>query len=243
MLVRHFNIRWCTYLFQMTILVKCFLVIHSQLFAARRLDRPPIIEMLEKDVFNIPGTEWAIFRLATAATIVSIEVDTNHFKGNAPDYVTIEGTMQRGDLPTEIKESEWTVIIEKMRLQPHKQHSYKKEIKNVGPFNYVKITIAPDGGVSRVRIYGHRFIEKPAEDATNATAEIENNIKTETKIENGNESATETETSNKTNDKTNDSKASNDANETNDSKDETTPKENNQLENAENAENAENGCD
>lgn len=191
-------------------------------FAARRLDRPPIIEMMEKDVFNIPGMEWAIFRLATTATVVSIEVDTNHFKGNAPDYVTIEGTMQRGDSSTEFNENEWTVIVEKMRLQPHKQHSYKREIKNVGPFNCVRITIAPDGGLSRVRILGHRFIEKPAEEATNATAEPE--TETDTKTD------TKTETSNKANDST-------PTNETNNSKAEVTPTENNEEQSAEN------GCD
>lgn len=197
---------------------------------ARRLDRPPVIEMVEKDVFNIPGTEWAIFRLATAATIVSIEVDTNHFKGNAPDYVTIEGTMQRGgDFTTECNDNtEWIPIIEKMRLQPHKQHTYKREIKNVGPFNYVRITIAPDGGVSRIRILGHRFIEKPAEEAT---PEPEPETKTETKNEAKTESTIEA-TNN-----TNDSKATNETNNSKDAKDETTPNENNEEQKAEN------GCD
>lgn len=129
--------------------------------------------MTEKDVYNIPGMEWAIFRLGTTTTVVSVEVDTNHFKGNSPDYVTIEGTMQHGDSSTEFNEKGWTVIIEKMRLQPHKQHFYKREIKNVGPFNCVRITIAPDGGISRVRILGHRFIEKPAEEAAKETTEFE----------------------------------------------------------------------
>lgn len=194
--------------------------------------------MVEKDVFNIPGTEWAIFRLATTATVVSIEVDTNHFKGNAPDYVTIEGTMRRDDSCTDFNENEWTVIIEKMRLQPHKQHSYKREIKNIGPYNCVRITIAPDGGLSRIRILGHRFIEKPVEEAANATtiAETESELKTEvetktkTETENGTENGTENKTMNKTNDST-------PANETNNSKDETTPIENNQEQHAEN------GCD
>lgn len=186
--------------------------------------------MTEKDVFNIPGMEWAIFRLATAATIVSIEVDTNHFKGNAPDYVTIEGRMQRGDFSTEINEKEWTVIIEKMRLQPHKQHSYKREIKNVGPFNCVRITIAPDGGVSRVRILGHRYIEKPAEDVTNSTTVPETVAESETETKTKSETKIETESSNKDNNGT-------PKNETNDSKDETTPNENHQEQNAEN------GCD
>lgn len=202
-------------------------MIQNSLYAARRLDRPAIIELVEKDVFNIPGTEWAIFRLATAATIVSIEVDTNHFKGNAPDYVTIEGAMHRGDFSTEFDESEWIVIIEKMRLQPHKQHSYKREIKNVGPFNCVRITIAPDGGISRVRILGHRFIEKPAEEVTNSELEpvTENETKTNSETKNGTETPI----------KANDSTPTND--ETNDSKDETTPNENNKEQSVEN------GCD
>lgn len=183
--------------------------------------------MTEKDVFNIPGTEWAIFRLATAATVVSIEVDTNHFKGNAPDYVTIEGTMQRNGTSTEFNEIEWVAIIEKMRLQPHKQHSYKREIKNVGPFNCVRITIAPDGGCSRVRILGHRYIEKPAEVAANDTAEPETKVETNSETKTEMKTETETETSNKTNECTPEI-------ETNNSNNETTSIENNQEQNAEN---------
>lgn len=120
---------------------------------ARRLDRPPIIEMTDKDVLNIPGSEWAIFRLGTMSTIVSIDIDTNHFKGNAPEYITVEGT-QRGEFDTSFKDDEWVTIIEKIKLQPHKLHSFKKEIKNSGPFNCIRIIIAPDGGISRIRING-----------------------------------------------------------------------------------------
>lgn len=116
--------------------------------------------MTEKDVLNIPGFEWAIFRLGTMSKIVSIDVDTSHFKGNAPEHVTIEGTPKRGDFTTDFSENEWIVIIDKMKLQPHKAHSFKKEIKNAGPFNCVRITMAPDGGISRVRIHGQVFIEK-----------------------------------------------------------------------------------
>lgn len=36
------------------------------------------------------------------------------------------------------------------------EHSMKKNsIKAEGPFNHVKITIMPDGGISRIRIFGH----------------------------------------------------------------------------------------
>lgn len=129
-------------------------------FLARRLDRPAVIEMTEKDVLNIPGSEWAIFRLGTTTNIVSIDIDTNHFKGNSPEHVTIEGTAHRGNDSTTFDDNDWVVILDKIKLQPHKLHSIKKEIKNFGPFNCVRITIAPDGGISRVRIFGQKTAEK-----------------------------------------------------------------------------------
>lgn len=187
--------------------------------------------MTEKDVFNIPGKEWAIFSLATAATIVSLEVDTNHFKGNAPDYITIEGALKRCKSANDCNEGDWTVILDKMRLQPHKQHSYKREIKNVGPFSCIRITIAPDGGISRVRILGHRFIEKPTEEAVNATT-APPQVESETKCEKSNNAECTP-----ANDTTNTQE--NDTNDTNNSKDETATEttENNQEEKVEN------GCD
>lgn len=136
------------------------------------MDRPAIIELTDKNVLNIPGSEWAIFRLAGKATIVSIDVDTNHFKGNAPEYVTIEGTLQRGDYSTNFDDSEWTVILDKVKLLPHKMHSIKKEVKSNGPYSSIRITMAPDGGISRVRVWGQLCFEKPepqadASDETN----------------------------------------------------------------------------
>lgn len=155
-----------------------FLLNTIQFYSARRLDRPAIIEMAEKDVLNVPGFEWAIFRLGTMSTVVSIEIDTNHFKGNAPEYVTIEGTTRRGDFTTSFDDSDWTVIVDKIKVQPHKLHAIKNQIKNNGPFNCVRITIAPDGGISRVRIFGQVFIEKIENNGTNETNE--HNEKNET---------------------------------------------------------------
>src|SRR5687767_7737701 len=38
-----------------------------------------------------PGHDWVIVQLATEGHVRRIEVDTNHFKGNYPDMVSIEG--------------------------------------------------------------------------------------------------------------------------------------------------------
>lgn len=119
---------------------------------ARRLDRPPIIDVDESGILKIPGCEYAIFKLATLSNVSSIEVDTNHFKGNFPDNVHIEGTNVTDD--ESLDSCEWTTILPKQKLSAHRQHYYKREIQSHGPYNFVRITIAPDGGLSRVRIMG-----------------------------------------------------------------------------------------
>lgn len=119
---------------------------------ARRLDRPHVIEVDEDGILLIPGSENAIFQLAGDCNINSIEVDTNHFKGNFPDNICVEGTaLADGTL---LDSAEWTTILPKQKLSAHRQHHYKKEILSHGPFNLVRINIAPDGGLSRVRILG-----------------------------------------------------------------------------------------
>lgn len=107
------------------------------------------------------------------STIVSVDIDTNHFKGNAPEYVTVEGAAI-SDLSAPIDDTEWTVILEKIKVQPHKLQSFKREIKATGPFNCIRITIAPDGGISRVRILGQRVIQKPYEITSNDKNETTN---------------------------------------------------------------------
>ena len=44
-----------------------------------------------------PGHDWTIVRLATAGTIRRIEVDTRHFKGNAPGACSLDGSSDGPD--------------------------------------------------------------------------------------------------------------------------------------------------
>ena len=47
---------------------------------ARRLDRPPVLEADKAGILQVPGHEWAVFRLGFPGTVDNIVVDTNHFK-------------------------------------------------------------------------------------------------------------------------------------------------------------------
>jgi allantoicase len=95
-----------------------------------------------------PGYDWALLRLCAEATLSRIEVDTNHFKGNYPDTCMIEGC--HGD-PAE---ASWREILPRTKLQPHTRHFYDVELLERGPFTHVRLNIYPDGGVSRLRLFG-----------------------------------------------------------------------------------------
>ena len=49
---------------------------------ARRLDRPAVLQSDAAGILQIPGHEWAVFRLGIPGTVHNIIVDTNHFKVN-----------------------------------------------------------------------------------------------------------------------------------------------------------------
>ncbi|XP_015585513.1 allantoicase [Cephus cinctus] len=121
---------------------------------ARRLDRPPIIEVDNAGILRVPGSEWAIFKLGHVGEIHRIEVDTNHFKGNFPDSVKIEGIMTSPG--QDIRTANWKVVMTPKKLSAHRVHEYcYDDMIWHGPISHVKVSMAPDGGISRVRVWGY----------------------------------------------------------------------------------------
>src|SRR5947209_5200067 len=103
-----------------------------------------------------PGYDWSVIKLATAGDIKRLEVDTSHFKGNYPDSCSLEACDARGEAVNESNLSSlpWTEILPRTKLQAHTRHFYEDEIKKTGAVTHVRFNIYPDGGVSRLRIYG-----------------------------------------------------------------------------------------
>lgn len=118
----------------------------------RRLDRPAILEADDNGILQVPGCEWAVMKMCCLGEVRSIVVDTHHFKGNFPDTVKIEGAVLHEE--DTLSSAIWVPILPTHKMSAHKEHFYKKEIQSSGPFNYVRVTMAPDGGFSRVRIFG-----------------------------------------------------------------------------------------
>jgi allantoicase len=104
-----------------------------------------------------PGNrDWVIIRLAHMGNIKQIIVDTHHFKGNFPDSCLIEGCTILPEDETRLNSSEikWTTILPQSKLQADHEHIFEKEIQNSGPYTHARLSIFPDGGISRMRLFG-----------------------------------------------------------------------------------------
>jgi allantoicase len=87
-----------------------------------------------------PGYDWATIQLAAEGEIRRIEVDTLHFKGNFPESCALETEDGR-------------MILPRTKLSAHSNHVFEAELSHELA-SRVRFGIYPDGGVSRLRIFG-----------------------------------------------------------------------------------------
>ena len=100
------------------------------------------------------NVDWVIVQLAQKGTVDEILVDTKHFKGNYPDSCSIFGCVLEEGQSVEEDLVAWQELLPKSKLCADSEHHFNKELNNKGPFTHVKLMIYPDGGISRLRIYG-----------------------------------------------------------------------------------------
>lgn len=102
-----------------------------------------------------PGNDWIIVKLGKPGSIKKVEVDTQHFKGNYPDMCSID-VCNAIDVSAETLTTtqEWKELLPRTKLQPDKRHFFEKELNDAGKVTHVRLNIFPDGGVSRLRVWG-----------------------------------------------------------------------------------------
>jgi len=98
--------------------------------------------------------DWVIVKLAHRGTIEKILIDTCHFKGNYPDTCSLEGADVRDYAKLNSAEITWKEFLPKQKLQADHEHYFENEIAENGPFTHIRLNIFPDGGVSRMRLFG-----------------------------------------------------------------------------------------
>ena len=105
----------------------------------------------------LPGFDWSIVKLAIPGEIKKIVVDTNHFKGNFPDSCSIEGAYipEFTDSDVVSPDIEWQPLLAQTKLQADKEHYFEDELNKGETFSHVRVKIYPDGGISRLRLFGY----------------------------------------------------------------------------------------
>lgn len=98
------------------------------------------------------GFDWCVIKLGSAGTIKRVEVDTSHFKGNYPESCSIE--VCRADADSNFDALDWRELLSDSKLQAHTRHVFVDELKDCGAATHARFNIFPDGGVSRLRLFG-----------------------------------------------------------------------------------------
>ena len=103
-----------------------------------------------------PGYDWVIIALAHPGRIHQIEIDTAHFKGNYPDRCEIRGAMVRAAMVQSLprRSEDWPVLLPESKLEADQVHHFEKTVVDVGLISHVRMNIFPDGGISRLRLFG-----------------------------------------------------------------------------------------
>jgi allantoicase len=103
-----------------------------------------------------PGHDWAIVKLGMRAAIHRAEVDTSHFKGNAPGNCSLDACDAPDATPEHLAQptfNAWRQILPQTPLRPHTRHHFD-ELAQKGSFTHARLNIFPDGGVARLRLFG-----------------------------------------------------------------------------------------
>ncbi|WP_265522233.1 allantoicase [Oerskovia flava] len=105
-----------------------------------------------------PGNDVAVFALAQRGTVRHVEVDTTYFVGNAPGAVRLAvhdaGTHpgEGDDLTAGAPSGTWVDVLPRTDVLADTRHRYV--VADAPPATHLRLDVYPDGGLSRLRVWG-----------------------------------------------------------------------------------------
>ncbi|KAL7491278.1 hypothetical protein ACHAWT_000694 [Skeletonema menzelii] len=136
---------------------------------------------------DTPLMDWAVLKLGMGGVVEQtggddstggverIIIDTRHFKGNFPESVSIDACCCSNLSDDEVCASasadkssssavEWFPLLKRTALSADAEHEFLRDNKMIvngsRGITHVRVSIFPDGGLSRVRIYGQPLERK-----------------------------------------------------------------------------------
>lgn len=106
-----------------------------------------------------PGNDWVEVALAAPGRVVLAELDTTHFKGNAPGAASLRGARAGGAASGAGSQGgaasgpgDTVDLLLRTQLQPDTRHRFP--IEATEDIASVRMDIYPDGGMARLRLWG-----------------------------------------------------------------------------------------
>ncbi|GAA0809770.1 allantoicase [Spirilliplanes yamanashiensis] len=97
------------------------------------------------------ANDWVTVRLGLPGTIAFADLDTSHFKGNAPGSARLRGADARAT-PDLDAPSAWFDLLPPTPLRPDTRHRFPT--LGTPAATHVRLDIYPDGGMARLRLHG-----------------------------------------------------------------------------------------
>lgn len=108
-----------------------------------------------------PGHDWVVVQLGRRGMLSRALVDTRHFKGNFPAHCSLDGldapdllVGERASAHPEAMPTDapWRPLLDPVPLTADAEHGF--DLADSEPVTHVRLNIMPDGGVSRLRLFG-----------------------------------------------------------------------------------------
>lgn len=96
------------------------------------------------------GHDWCLIELAVPGMITGFDINTAHFTGNFPPGASIEGSSSQ----KRPADDEWIPLLNEVALGGNSHHYFASKTHQE-PVRWIRLNIYPDGGVARLKVYGH----------------------------------------------------------------------------------------
>jgi allantoicase len=109
---------------------------------------------------RIPGHDWCIVQLGMRGVVRGVNVDASFFTGNFPSHCSIEAVDMRSAPKAALHAVEgppWTTILPKTELKGNSSNFIA--VSDHRAWTHLRLSIYPDGGVARLRVYGEVSVD------------------------------------------------------------------------------------
>ncbi|KAJ3021447.1 UNVERIFIED_CONTAM: hypothetical protein HDU68_009622 [Siphonaria sp. JEL0065] len=137
---------------------------------ARNPNRPPVFVKGNDGHLVMPGSEQVVVRVGApnGGIVDKIIVDTAFFKGNYPESVLVEACFVEGKngesgLASNV---DWWALVPRVKCKADSKHEFQADARDKR-VTHVRLTVFPDGGVARLRVYGRVSQPSPSVNSCN----------------------------------------------------------------------------